>query len=218
MASINSPDVPYPRLVVRRPLESVVQWWSKFIEPSTEERTMKKTTKGALAAAAAGTLLVGGAGTLAFWTDAVTVNGTSITAGHLKLTSPDCGDGWQLDGTPTTNYTDQLLVPGDTLTQVCTFTVDAAGSHLTADFDVTGGGDTGTQALLDETTVTAVYKVNGTSVGTSDVAVADGDTVTVDLTIAWPYGTEDNDTNVAAGGVTETLGNITVTATQHHSS
>lgn len=180
---------------------------------------MQKSTKGALAAAAAGTLLLGGAGSLAYWTSAQTVDGTSIEAGHLKLNTPDCGAGWQLDGTPKTNYTDQLLVPGDTLTKVCTFTVDAAGSHLTADFDVTGGGDTGTQALLDETTVTAVYKVNGNAVGTTDVPVANGDTVTVDLTLDWPIGTGvDNDTNVAAGGVTETLDAITVTATQHHQS
>lgn len=178
---------------------------------------MQKSTKGALAAAAAGTLLLGGAGSLAFWTSAQTVDGTTITAGRLKLNAPDCGAGWQLDGTPTTSYTNQLLVPGDTLTKVCTFTVDAAGSHLKADFDVTGGGDTGTQALLDETTVTATYKVNGTPVGTSGVAITNGDIVTVDLKIDWPYGTEDNDTNVAAGGVTETLANVTVTATQTHS-
>jgi alternate signal-mediated exported protein len=175
---------------------------------------MNKSTKGALAAAAAGTLLLGGAGSLAFWTSQQDVDGTSITSGHLKLNSPDCGQGWTLDGGAA--YDDQLLVPGDSLTQVCTFTVDAAGEHLTADFDVTGGGDTGAQALLDETTVTKTYKVNGATVGDTDVAIADGDTVTVDLKIDWPYGVEDNDSNVV-GGLTETLGAITVTATQHHS-
>ncbi|MBO9521286.1 MAG: alternate-type signal peptide domain-containing protein [Nocardioidaceae bacterium] len=179
---------------------------------------MNKSTKGALAAAAAGTLLLGGAGSLAFWTSQQTVDGTSITSGHLKLNTPDCGQGWTLDGGD--EYTDQLLVPGDSLTQVCTFTVDAAGEHLTADFDVTGGADTGAADLLDETTVTATYKVthNGTTttVGTSDVPIADGDTVTVDLKLNWPYGSEDNDSNVV-GGLTESLSDITVTATQHHS-
>jgi alternate signal-mediated exported protein len=178
---------------------------------------MNKSTKGALAAAAAGTLLLGGAGSLAFWTSQQSVDGTSITSGHLKLGTPDCGSGWQLDGTPTTNYTGQLLVPGDTLTKSCSFTVDAAGSHLTADFGVTGGGDTGAAALLAETNVTAVYKVNGSTVGTSAVPIVNGDVVSVDLTIDWPYGTENNNSN-QAGGLTETLGNITVTATQHHSS
>lgn len=175
---------------------------------------MQKSTKGALAAAAAGTLLLGGAGSLAFWTSAQTVDGTSITSGHLKLETPDCGDGWTLDGGEA--YDDQLLVPGDTLTKTCTIVVDAAGDHLTADFDVTGGGDTGAAALLDETTVTAVYEVNGDPVGTTDVPIADNDVVTVDLTIAWPYGVEDNESNVV-GGLTETLAAITVTATQGHS-
>ncbi len=39
---------------------------------------MKKSTKGALAAAAAGSLLLGGAGSLAYWTDAESITGTSI--------------------------------------------------------------------------------------------------------------------------------------------
>lgn len=179
---------------------------------------MNKSTKGALAAAAAGALLLGGAGSLAFWTSQQTVNGTSITSGHLKLGTPDCGNGWQLDGTPTTNYTNQLLVPGDTLTKTCTFSVDAAGSHLTADFAVTGGSASGAAALLAETAVTATYKVNGSTVGTSAVPIANGDVITVDLKLDWPYGASANNASNQAGGLTETLSDITITATQHHSS
>jgi len=178
---------------------------------------MKKTTKGVLAASAAGALLLGGAGSLAFWTDAVTINGASIATGEFSLSAPDCGNGWHLDGSPTTNYTNQLLVPGDTLTENCSFTVTAKGSHITADFDVTGGGYTGAAALLAETTVTPVYKVNGSPVGTTGVAIADGDTVTVDLTLDFDGPGATNATNVP-GGMSAALANITVTATQGHQS
>lgn len=180
---------------------------------------MQKSTKGALAAAAAGTLLLGGAGSLAYWTSAQTVSGTTITSGHLKLGTPDCGTGWQLDGTPTTSYTTQRLVPGDTLTKTCTTTVSASGAHLKANFSVdTGAGATGSPALLNEITVTPVYKVNNVVVSGTAVPVANGDVVTVDLTVAWPYGaTANNASNVAGGGLTETLDTITVTATQTHS-
>ncbi len=47
---------------------------------------MKKTTKGALAAVAGGSLLFGGAGSLAYWTGESTVTGDSIESGTLDLT------------------------------------------------------------------------------------------------------------------------------------
>ena len=58
---------------------------------------MKRSTKGALAASAAGILLLGGAGSLAFWNATVNVPGAAIASGDLKLSTPDCGDGWLLD-------------------------------------------------------------------------------------------------------------------------
>ncbi len=119
---------------------------------------MNKSTKGALAASAAGALLLGGAGSLAFWTTTQPVSGSDITAGHLKLTNPSCGAGWLLDGGAV--FTTQLLVPGDTLTKVCTFSLDAAGEHLAADFDVTAPSLSGDAALLDELAVSAAYEVN----------------------------------------------------------
>ena len=57
---------------------------------------MKKATKGALAVTAAGALLLGGAGTLAYWNDVQGVTGGTISSGHLKLTPGTC-DGWKLN-------------------------------------------------------------------------------------------------------------------------
>lgn len=174
---------------------------------------INKTTKGALAATAAAGLLAGGAGSLAYWNSTQDVTGADVTGGHLKLATPDCGAGWTLDGGAT--YTTQLLVPGDTLTKVCSFTLDAAGEHLAADFDTTAPSLTGDQALLDELAVTATYTVNGTAVGSSNVAVADGDVIEATIVVDWAYGTLDNDSNVVTG-LSAALDTVTVTATQTH--
>lgn len=177
---------------------------------------MKKSTKGALAAGGAAALLLGGAGTLAYWTDTADVPGTSITSGHLDLADEDCGDGWVLDGGVA--YTDQLLVPGDTLTKSCSYTLDIAGEHFTtADFTVTAPSEvTGAQALIDEIGVTTAVELNGNPQATATgVAVADGDALTVDITVSWPYGTEDDDSNVV-GGLSAALDALTVVVKQNH--
>jgi alternate signal-mediated exported protein len=176
---------------------------------------MRKSTKGALAGGAGVVLLLGGAGTLAFWTDTQDISNDDVTSGHLKLVNGDCGDGWVLDGgAPFT--TSQFLVPGDVLTKVCTYSVDAAGEHLAATFTATGPSDIGgAQPLIDEIVFTSAFKVNGTASGSTDVPIADGDVVTATLTITWPYGVEDNDSNVLAG-LTASLADVTVVATQTH--
>lgn len=176
---------------------------------------MNKTIKGSLAAGAAAVLLLGGVGSLAFWTDEATVAGTEITAGSMNLTEPVC-DGWSLEGTA---YTTQLLVPGDTLKQSCTFALEAKGTNLLADFDVDpGAGLTGDAALLPELTVDSKYYVGLTEVGTTNVPVVDGDVIKVDLAVDWAYGTEPNNTsNVSGGGLTAALDGIVFTATQSNS-
>src|SRR5205085_10847187 len=95
---------------------------------------MKKSTKGALATSAAAVLLLGGAGTLAFWNDSATVPGGTVQSGQLELGAPDCGAGWTLDDGSL--FTTQLLVPGDSLTKVCTVDLLATGAHLGADLVV----------------------------------------------------------------------------------
>jgi len=178
---------------------------------------MKKSTKGAIAAAGASVLLLGGAGTLAFWTDTESTPGATINTGHLDLTDLDCGTGWTLDGG--TAYTTQLLVPGDSLTKTCTAALDIAGTHFTqADFAVTVPSDlTGNAALLAELSAPDIdVTVNGTpQASATNVAVADGDAVAVAITIEWPFGVEDNDANVV-GGVSATLDQVAIKVTQNH--
>ena len=58
-------------------------------------------------------------------------------------------------------------------------------------------------------------KVNDVATGATAVDVVDGDVVTATLTITWPYGVEDNDSNVLAG-LAASLADVTVVATQTH--
>lgn len=51
---------------------------------------MKKSTKGAVAAAATAVLLLGGGTSLAYWTATGTAAGGSITAGTLTLSAATC--------------------------------------------------------------------------------------------------------------------------------
>lgn len=194
---------------------------------------MNKTTKGALAAAAAGVLLLGGAGTLAYWTDTATVIGSDINSGHFKLDSSDCASAtWKLDGeTEAFDPEADLLIPGDTLTKTCDVTVDLAGAHLTtADFSVTDPAwDSGSDGSLTEElglTTTITDSLTSAELGTTGVTVADGQTLSVSMEIDWQYNSiadtdgaidgEDNESNVAPAGLTATLDDLTVVATQLH--
>lgn len=86
------------------------------------------------------------------------------------------------------------------------------------------GATSGSPELFgDELTLTAAYSEGAVSLGsgsgtTTGVAVSNGDTVTVDLTIAWPYGAAaDNTSNVSPAGLAAALADITITAKQNHS-
>lgn len=167
---------------------------------------MKKSTKGALAAGTAAVLLMGGAGSLAYWTDHATVNGTNIATGSMALGDPSCGNGWTWpNGTAVGSST--LLVPGDTVETACTMTLTGAGDHLSAtlSLDAASGGlsDTATSSTLtQDLKATFTYDPSGDDDGgvdTSgdDVKLANGATITkftstgkvyASVTYTLPYG------------------------------
>lgn len=174
---------------------------------------MKKSTKGALAAAAAGSLLLGGAGSLAYWTDAETITGTSIASGHLKLDPGTCGD-WLLEGVVYAGT--EKLVPGDTLTRHCTYTVDMTADNLKAKLDVAVPALSGT--LKDGLSTSATrFTVNAGAgiVPGTPTTIADNDAIAVDVAVDFPNvtGLTSNDYNNASG-LSAALGAITVTASQ----
>jgi alternate signal-mediated exported protein len=177
---------------------------------------MKKSTKGAFAAAAAGSLLLGGAGSLAYWTDAETFGGGSIASGHLKLlpvgTETGCA-GWAFADASPFAATD-AIVPGDKLKQTCTYTADMVGKNLKATLsaenpELTAG------PLADALVVSTVFALDGVPVGEGDAAVlSPNDKVTAVVTVDFPVGEGvDNSTNKLKG-LTAVLNDFTITATQ----
>ena len=177
---------------------------------------MKKSTKGALAAAAAGFLLLGGAGTLAYWSDDQDVPGGDIVSGRLELSAPDCGTGWTLDdgedpaGAPF--GVGSKLVPGDVLTKVCTFGITAQGDHLRATLDVTDADFSSANAFTDELAVDADFQIDGAAAPAEITEDNDGDTLTATITVTFDGPAATN----ASQNQTAVLDAITVTAQQVH--
>ena len=170
---------------------------------------MQNSLKGALAAIAGGALLLGGAGSLAYWTDNGTVGGADLESGTLLLGAPAC-DGWELDGGAA--YTDQVLVPGDVLTQSCDFVVEAAGDHLGATFDVVTPTWAASNALTSELVVAATYEVDGDVVTGTGIDIADDDVITAAVSVTFTGASATN----ASKSIGAALDDITITATQSH--
>ena len=131
---------------------------------------MNKSTKGALAAGAAAILLLGGAGSLAYWNATQDAGTADIKSGNITLSAPDCttADGshdWQLDNGDTYVPGTTKVVPGDTISKVCDMTLVLTGEHIgaTLTFDSAGltpaSGDTTT--LEDELDPNATFTVDG---------------------------------------------------------
>lgn len=103
---------------------------------------MNKFTKASIATGAGIVLLLGGAGTLAYWNDSATTSAGSITAGTLGITSTAAGTWYDVSSVATLtdpevqgtaiNPATFHVVPGDTLVYVESFTVAATGDNLEA--------------------------------------------------------------------------------------
>ena len=148
---------------------------------------MKTVTKAAIAGVAGVTLLLGGAGTLAFWTDTQAGSVVTIATGNLDLGTPADGSDWALQqnaadlpaGTAEADpvaYTTQLLVPGDTLTKTVQIPVVLTGENNRARLDVTAANATG---ALGDALSAEILSINGEAVTTPTDGVA-----TVTLTTA----------------------------------
>ena len=182
---------------------------------------MRRSTKGALAASAAATLLLGGAGSLAYWNSTQTINGGSIASGTLTLTqeSGQTCSAWTLDaaGGPTTyDPGTTLVVPGDVITKTCDYTVTAKGAHLAAVVSMDDTSITGDADLASALAASAAYTLDG-------AALADGDTVTsandgqvLSATISVTFDAATSGTT--AQGMDASLGNIVVGLQQTHAS
>jgi|EndMetStandDraft_5_1072996.scaffolds.fasta_scaffold149880_2 alternate signal-mediated exported protein len=172
---------------------------------------MKKSTKGAVAAAAGGVLLLGGAGTLAYWTEDVTIPGTAVESGHLEIANNTCGTAtWELDNGGGTVTGATRIVPGDVITKTCSFDIDGEGDHFdNVTFSAGTPAWAASNALSSAIAIDDTYEVGGNPVG-STVDVGD----TVDATISLTF--DSATTGDTAEDLQATLNAITITATQNH--
>ncbi len=181
---------------------------------------MNKSTKGALAASSAAVLLLGGAGSLAFWSDSQDVGSANITSGELDLSAPSCADdllagthGWQLDGGDAFVPGTTKLVPGDTVTRVCDMTLTLTGEHVgaTLAMDAAALTDNGDSALDDQLAPSASFTVDGLPYAPITAPGSHTVQATVSVTFAGAAATD------ASQNGDVDLDAITVTATQTHS-
>ncbi|MET0854759.1 MAG: alternate-type signal peptide domain-containing protein [Microterricola sp.] len=175
---------------------------------------MKKITKAAIAGTVGAALLVGGAGSLAFWTDSAEGPQVEIQSGQLDLgTIASTEQSWLIQQvvsgtTPQPaaafNAASDLVVPGDVLTTTVDVPVTLAGKNLEAvlavDVDALSVGaeptaaDTALLAALQAGGV-KVTKINGTAVGSGVASVnltpasVTGGTVAVEIAVTFPWGT-----------------------------
>jgi alternate signal-mediated exported protein len=151
---------------------------------------MQKTTKSAVAAAAAGLLLVGGAGSLAYWNATGSVNGGGIQSGKLALINPG-PQTWTLNGKPMTG---DSIVPGDELVMTGSFEIEAVGEDLQAAVGVSGASATGGLGPFVQTFIQAT--IDG-KVVTEVTSADDGKQLQVAATIDFPFGAAVDNTSQA---------------------
>lgn len=161
---------------------------------------MQKTTKGALAAGAAAMLLLGSAGTLAFWTDETDIDGGEITSGSIELLDGECGE-W----VHTADESEVgLIVPGDEVEKECEVTLELTGDNIGATVEL----DT---ASLDEAEGELGAELEASA--TSDPSTVEGAgsyDVDVVISVALPYEDATNESQTD----TAVLDGLELTASQ----
>lgn len=180
---------------------------------------MKKITKAAIAGTAGVALLLGGAGTLAYWNDTKTGAVTTIASGDLHFGTITDGTGWSLQqkaadlpvGTAQltgVTYTNQLVVPGDVLTNTISVPVTITGTNNKATFALTRVAPP-TNALSSALTVG--YTVNGVAYTPGNpITVTTGTTsIPVVITVTFPWGASVDNTTKAL--TTNFTGSYTLT-------
>lgn len=154
---------------------------------------MNKLTKAALAGAAGIALLLGGAGSLAYWNDSASMAGAEIEAGTLSLTA-------------TGSWDDEiaLWVPGDAATYTGSVTINATGDNLKAELTLDKSSLDLTGDLYDALVIDFSADLTGRSpivTGSAGTYVVEPGTSTgpitvpITVTVTFPFGAVvDNDT------------------------
>lgn len=185
------------------------------IEAQTSRR-MSSRTKAIVAITAGTALLLGGGGTLAYWSTEQALTAGTVTSGDLDL-ALNAGATWTLKGvldasaTPiaAADVTDVRIVPGDVLTLTQPVTATLVGDTLEADLTVTLPS-----ALAPAGDFNVEFEITGmteSAPNTFRLSPADsGTALTATLTITFDENTPDRDSVNTAINLDE----VTFTLTQ----
>ncbi|MEE6286090.1 alternate-type signal peptide domain-containing protein [Georgenia sp. MJ173] len=179
-----------------------------------------KMTKGTIAVAAGAALLLGGAGTYAWWSvsEAVDDQGT-IQSGDLNLVLGDAS--WQLNGAPVADVDEVQIVPGDVLALNQPVTVTAIGDDLASVLTVDATDLSGDPELIEALDVSFTMPADdatwATAAGTNAFNIAPSnasyDSVNAGVTITFDEDTEDQvatDSTVNLSSVVFNLAQVAV--------
>lgn len=145
---------------------------------------MKKQTKAAAAAGAGAILLLGGAGSLAYWNDSGSAPGGTIRSGQLSLSDCAGGGTWtDENNNEIINITNFRVVPGDSVSYNCATNINATGDNLTATLTANVGEVTGDTALRDALDPVVTATVNGEALPSVGGAVQIAPTTTTTQSI-----------------------------------
>ncbi len=170
---------------------------------------MKPIIKAAVATSAGAFLLLGGAGSLAYWQSTDDIDTGSVSAGRLALTNATAG-AWELNGSPIADVSAVRVVPGDELAWDGAFDIAAIGDNVKGVLAVSGATAGGSLAPYVDVTAVA-WTVDGQTHSTTVTNADDGKALAVALTVDFPFGsTVDN----ASQGQVLDLTDVAVTLTQ----
>lgn len=179
---------------------------------------MNKLLKGSIAGAAGIALLLGGAGTLAYWNDSATLtNAGTITAGKLVIT--DAGTGvWTDQDADIVDLASYVIVPGDVLTFKQTLEIEATGDNLVATVGLTDGAITAASAAAADVALAAALQDSSSfTVDTASTTVvtanAGAQDVEVSVTITFPAGIAGEFNSAQLGAVDLTAFALNLTQT-----
>ncbi|WP_454083824.1 alternate-type signal peptide domain-containing protein [Georgenia sp. Marseille-Q6866] len=184
---------------------------------TTTTSRFTSTTWKAIAATAAGVVLLGAGGaTFAEWSDSeAAATDTAITSGVLDLAAGE-GTWTNVVGTDVTAAVEDgsyLVVPGDALTYRETMTVDAQGDLLRGTVAHNLEGLTGDAELLSKLAASTTMTLNGTPVaGASTTVVADDELQDLDVAVTVAF--DATTAGLVGQGQSVTLGGLDVTLTQ----
>ena len=168
---------------------------------------MNKLVKGSIAGAAGIALLLGGAGSLALWSDSAALSPTSITSGTLDIAPGTTG---------TWSPALAKIVPGDTTTYTQNYTVVATGDNLHATLTTNVGTITnGISGATPTTTFVVKDSTNAVVTPAAGVYSLNAGTYTVEAKVVVAFASSTANqvgTNgtITFSGLTVTLNQVTV--------